>query len=1028
MVLQKQTIPLVFGFGINSKADPKQLQGSLLHMENATMLRTGEIRKRNGFTTLGLSVLGGADISSALKLMAYNSELCLVDRRSLYTYGLAAQQWANRGPCPTTSVQTTNVVTNSYEQTSADFCYSGNTATYAWEDSRGGVRALVLDQQSGARILQDIRLNANGIRPRCFAIGQFQFVFYYDTVTERLICRRLDTLAPSAFSPENVIAADINTTTPFFDVALLGASRMVVAYRNTSAQLKLAIVLLTGQVGGVADGVPGPTAITDENPDGCLAVCMGVRAGQKDTFHVAWYNTSAGVKTRGFYDDFTTYKAGIVIDASTSLAVRNITALAYVNELTTLNALELFYERDAAADVNHYVQRCRVAVTDNTFSTPTVFQRAAGLASKAYRNDGSTKVLVSYASAEGLQDTYFSLSDAAGLRATGWGFDWGNNWGGSSSDSIIQAKMLSTVAGGHTTRASQLPGSWYLDDSTIGVSGLRKTRVVAGNVSTFSLRGVNQLRINHAAASIGVSEQLGQNLHIPGGFLKMFDGESVTEHGYHLYPESVTSAAGTTGAIANGTYQHVVVWEWIDAKGQIHRSAPSIPKAITLTGSNDSVTVTIPTLRYTAKKAPARSEVVAAVYRTTAGGSLFYKVSSDTAPLYNDTTVDTIAFVDLLVDASITSRPLLYTTGGVLENTPVSACDVVIAYKNRLFAAGLESSSDLRYSKEFVRDEGVAFSDALTLGADSGGGGIRAFAVLDDKLVLFKQSSIFILVGNGPVDTGAQNDFLPPQQIATDVGCSEPESVVLTPKGIMFKSEKGIYLLDRAITLTYVGDKVQDFNALNVSSAVLVADVNHVRFTTTQGTTLVYDYFYDAWSTFTRQEAVSAANWLGGYVFLRANGNALRETEGVYSDDGVPIRTRLETAWVSTAGLQGFQRVYRLALLGQYVGAHALKASLSYDFADWSRETFTVTPSAVVEGASYGAASPYGTGTFGQGTGVYQFELKPARQKCQSFKITLEDAFPEGQGTGAFTLSGITLVIGVKAGTNRLAASNTMTS
>jgi hypothetical protein len=243
----------------------------------------------------------------------------------------------------------------------------------------------------------------------------------------------------------------------------------------------------------------------------------------------------------------------------------------------------------------------------------------------------------------------------------------------------------------------------------------------------------------------------------------------------------------------------------------------------------------------------------------------------------------------------------------------------------------------------------------------------------------------------------------------------------------MFKSEKGVYLLDRALNVSYVGDRVQEFNGLDISSAVLVADVNQVRLTTTSGTTLVYDYYYDAWSTYTRQEAVSATNWLGAYVFLKADGSALRETDGVYADDGVPIRTRIETSWIQVAGLQGFQRLYRLALLGEYVGEHVLKASLSYDFEDWSRESFTIQPSTVVRGPSYGSSSPYGTGSFGQGTGVYQFELKPARQKCQAFRLTLEDTFPEGQGTGAFSLSGVTAIVGVKGGTNRLGARNTLT-
>lgn len=1031
MTLAKQTVPVVLGLGVNQKIDPKLMSGSLLSLENASMTRTGEIRKRNGFESLGKGVLGGNDLASGLKLATYNNELLLIDRRNLYSYGAQATTWSNKGSCPTTSVATTNVVANSYEQLSPDMCFSRNTTTYAWEDSRGGVRAMVVDQTSGSRLIQDVQISTTGTRPRCFAVGQYHFVFYVESGS--LLCRRVDVASPVAFGNANIISAAVKSATPHFDVCLVGTSRMVVAYRNASDQLEMAYVLLTGLVGGLSEGVPAPTAFPSIDPSTSIALVSGVRANQRDTMHVIWYSSTDGVQTVGVYSDFSVYKSLLTLDSNVSAAVRNVTGIAYTSDLTGQSRLDVFWDRSAAASINYFIERANLDVTTNTAPASSVFQRSAGLASKAYRSDQATRVLVSYASTEGLQDTYFSLSDASQLFAEGWGYNWGSNWGGYSTvgnRAIIQAKALSTVAGGHTSRTSCLPGVWVLDGSEVSIAGLRKTRIVADNVSVFTLKGLNQIRINHQAASVGVPAQLGQNLHIPGGFLKMYDGESVTEHGYHLYPESVTSTTGTAGSVGNGTYQHVVVWEWVDAKGQIHRSAPSLPVNTTLAGSDDEIVLTIPTLRYTAKTAPGRSEVIASVYRTTSGGTVFYKVSSDAAPLYNDPLSDTVSFNDTLADASIGSRPLLYTTGGTLENTPVSACDVVVAFKNRLFAAGLEQESDIRFSKEFVRDEGVAFSEALNVAANSGGGGVKALAVLDEKLVIFKQAQIFILTGDGPTDTGAQNDFLVPQQVSSDVGCTEPESVVVTPKGVMFKSEKGIYLLDRALALTYVGDRVQDFNSLDVSAAVLVPDVNQVRFSTREGTTLVHDYYWDAWYTHTRQELVSAAGWLGSFVTAKSDGTVLKEVEGSYSDNGVPIKTRIETSWVSTGGLQGYQRLYKLLLLGEYVGEHTLKATLSYDFEPFSRESFTVVPSAVVTGASYGSSSPYGNNeaTYGAGSGLYQFELKPARQKCQSFKIVIEDLFPDSEGTGAFSLSSVVSVVGLKGTTNKLSSANTMTS
>jgi hypothetical protein len=1018
MVLRRQNVPVVLGTGLDTKSDAKTLQAGLLTAENVVVQKTGELRKRKGYTSLGIDVLGGDALAEGIRLATFDDEIVMLNSRSLYSYATTAMAWAAKGGVATSSVQSRNVVTNSYEQLNADAAYVRGTIVYAWEDSRGGVRATVVDQDSGASLIADTSLSVTGSRPRCFAIGTYLFVLYFDSDSNDLVSQRIDTSNPFEFSIAATVANDIDTANPIFDICQLGTSRMVVAYRNASAQLQLAYLLQTNAVGSTADGVPGPTAITAENPTTCITVVSGVPDGTTATFHVVWFNTTSGLKTMGLYSDFTTYKAAVVLDSDVATTVRNVTALAYRDSFSLLNQVEIFYERNAAAVINRYVSRALLSVGDNLVSSTLVFQRSAGLASKAYRSLNSSRMLVAYESAAALQDTYFSISDNLGAFATGWGYDWGSDWGGSTAESIIQAKVLPTVAGGHTEKVSQLAGAWLLEGTEWLIATLRKTRIIADNVDTYTLLGVNSLQIDHSAPRIGTPAQLAGNLHIPGGYLKIYDGVSVVEHGFHIYPDASTIAQSGASGLANGRYQYIVVYEWIDGRGQIHRSVTGVPQSFTVTGGPRTVTLTIPTLRYTAKKAPVRAEVVISVYRTAAAGTLFYKASSDTSPLYNNPTADTVSFVDTMVDATLTSRPLLYTTGGTLDNFTVPSCDVVRVYKNRLFVAGLERESDVLFSKAHVTDEGVAFSDLFNLQVGNQGGAVTALAVLDEKLVLFKETSIYILTGDGPTDTGAQNDFLVPQQIASDVGCTEPESIVETPNGVMFKSAKGIYILSRSLQVEYVGAKVEEFNALNVSGAVVVPDQNQVRFTTTQGRSLVYDYFFQVWTTFTNQEAVSAVGWQNDFVFLKSNGEAWQESSS-YNDAGSVIRTRIATQWFQTGGLQGFQRCYMGVLIGEYVGEHRLRVRVAYDFEPFYREEFLMNPTPVVTGDAFGTGT-YGSGAFGGGTGVYQFEFKPARQKCQAMRLLIEDTFPDNEGTGAFNITGLTLVIGVKGGTNRL--------
>lgn len=1024
MTLQKQNVSVVLGTGLDTKNDAKTLQAGLLIAENVVVQKTGELRKRKGYDSLGIDVLGGDDLDEGIRLATFDDELVMLNSRSLYSYATTAEAWAAKGGVATSSVQTRNIVTNSYQQTNVDAAYVRGTTVYAWEDSRGGVRATVVDQDSGASLIADTELSDTGSRPRCFALGTYLFVLYFDSTSNTLISRRIDTSNPFEFSFPNDAANDIDTANPIYDICQLGTSRMVIAYRSATAQLKIAYLLQTNAVGTTADGVPGPTAITAENPTTCITVVTGVPDGTTDTFHVVWFNTTDGLKTMGFYRDFTTYKAAVVVDSDVATTVRNVTALAYLDPFSALNQVEIFYERNAAAVINRYVARALLSVSDNAVSSSVVFQRAAGLASKAYRSLSSSRMLVAYESAAELQDTYFSISDNLGAFATGWGYNWGADWGGSTVESIIQAKVLPTVGGGHTSKVSQLPGAWLIDGTNWLISTLRKTRIIADNVDTFTLLGVNSMQIDHSAPRIGTPAQLAGNLHIPGGYLKMYDGVSVVENGFHLYPDAFTISQSGSSGVDPGAHQYIVVYEWIDGKGQIHRSVTSLPQSFTVTGSHRNVTLTIPTLRYTSKKAPVRAEVIVSVYRTAASGTLFYKASSDTSPLYNDTTVDTVQYVDTIDDVVLTTRPLLYTTGGTLDNYTVPSCDVVRVFKNRLFVAGLERESDVLFSKAHVNDEGVAFSDLFNLQVGNQGGSVTALAVLDDKLVLFKQTSLYILTGEGPTDTGAQNDFLVPQQIASDVGCTEPESIVETPQGVMFKSAKGIYILSRSLQVEYVGAKIEEFNALNVSGAVVVPDQNQVRFTTTQGRTLVYDYFFQVWSTFTNQESVSAVGWQNNFVFLKSNGEVWQESS-TYADNGSVIRTRISTQWFQTGGLQGYQRCYSGVLLGEYIGEHRLRVRVAYDFEPFYREEFIMNPIPVVNGDVFGTGI-YGSGSFGGGTGVYQFEFKPARQKCQSMRLLIEDAFPDNQGTGAFNITGLTLVIGVKGGTNRLPDTQTM--
>jgi hypothetical protein len=561
-------------------------------------------------------------------------------------------------------------------------------------------------------------------------------------------------------------------------------------------------------------------------------------------------------------------------------------------------------------------------------------------------------------------------------------------------------------------------------DQVFPVQFISRLEAESSTVSADNI-GVNKITLEFNTTSFD-NETLGDNLHIAGGVLLGYDGVSATELGFHVFPEDVSAAVNTgTGSFPGaGQYAYRVIYEWVDGKGQIHRSAPSILETATLAAGTDEITLTIPTLRLTQKTGD-RADVKIVIYRSDVDlVEVLYRLTD----FDNDVTADEIVYVDDNDDATaLTSREILYTTGGELENIAPPSSKVVHKHKNRLFVAGLEDGNAVEYSKENIFGEGVAFSDVLTFRTDPLGGDITAFSTLDDKLVIFKRDRIFTLAGDGPLPSGAQNDYAQPQLVSGDVGTVMPQSVIIMPLGVMFQSDKGIMLLSRSLEVVAIGNPVDAYKSNMVTSAVLVEDDYEVRFTTLNGPALVYNYNFNQWSTFSNYAAISAIRGPAGYMHLKENGTVNQELSDLYEDNGSKIKMSIETSWFSFAGVQGYQRIYWISILGDFLSHHFTKIQLAYDFENVYSETRyydtrTGQSQTTFGTGIFGAESPFG----GQGSSVYQYRQKPRRQKCESMKVRMEDIDTQSTTGGAsFALTHMAFTMGVKEGSNRMGESKT---
>jgi hypothetical protein len=187
------------------------------------------------------------------------------------------------------------------------------------------------------------------------------------------------------------------------------------------------------------------------------------------------------------------------------------------------------------------------------------------------------------------------------------------------------------------------------------------------------------------------------------------------------------------------------------------------------------------------------------------------------------------------------------------------------------------------------------------------------------------------------------------------------------------------------------------------------------------GYTLVYDYYYQQWSTFTGIPGISSTLYEGLHTFVNDVGQVYQESPGNYLDGTNPVQMKLTTSWLNLAGLQGYQRAYFFYIIGQYYSPHLLQVSMAYDYNDGPTQSVLITPNNYSPTYGEGASqSPYGQGNpYGGPSGVEQWRVFLTQQRCQALQITIQEIYdpsfgvPAGQG---LTLSGLNIITGFKSG------------
>lgn len=968
MALIPQLVPIKFGQGIDTKVDVRQqLITTFRKAKNVTYETIGSIKKRNGYDQVQLYTLENEHLVAAQKLATFKNGLDIFSENRLYAYSETVDKLSDKGPIYPVYTSVNPVINTTAGVVSSDVAIISGLEIHAYATDQNEARYSIKDTLNGTFLASNVLLGT-GTLVKVVPLNNFAYIFYSNSTTINL--QRVAISAPNSPLAVVPVANNLNSTTPVWDVEV-NQNKVFVAYNSSVAGARLRVVTV------LADGTVGTGLGVPSTPD-CKAITLLIDSMSRVN---VFFASATDLK----FLQLNFLLTGILVAETT---LETISDVVNIGVLETVSAdFKVWYEVSQMANINHFIKQLECDGSGSVTVASSVYVRSLGLFSKPYYI--STLPFVPVVFGSDLQSTAFVLDESAN----------------------VVAKLSPETSSGLLTSGS-LPHTQQLNSTTAVLSARYTTKIDAENGDLRSVLGVAEAQILHVESNPIQTTVLGDNLHISGAVLRSYDGDEVAEHGFNMYPDSLTagSSAGTGGNMSNGNYGYVALYRWTDNYGQEHRSSESINLDVVVSGGGTTQTqeIIVPTLRLTDK-----SEVAIELYRTEDNGSVFYR----TQTVLNNISVDSLTITDTTSDANLIAELPLYITGGVLSNGPAPSARLLSTHtsSSRIFAVA-EDDNLLIYSK--IREPGkpVEWARELLFVVDPIGGKISALAAMDEKEVIFKESAILFIAGSGPNNLGQQNTFTEPERVAVDVGCTDPQSVVLTPNGLMFKSSKGIYLLTRSLGLQYVGAAVEDYNSLTITSAKLISRNNQVRFTTSNGDCLVYNYLLGLWSTFDNHQALDAEIVGTDYYYIRTDGSLFKENTSSFSDNGSPISILIETAWISFAGLQAFQRVYKMLVIGDYKSAHNLRVRAAYNFINaWTHEKILNPVPDIVSGVTYGDSSPYGDEEVYGGEGSpYQARFDFQKQKCQAIKLQFQDLQTiAGEG---LSLSAMTLEIGVKKG------------
>lgn len=1049
--LTHQLIHIPFAGGQHDKDAKQWLDvGNQANVQNGLWVKRNQISKRPGTIAASKTeiVSGIPNLVQGRKLYSLGAETGVIDGQWLRAYSPTVDRFVQRDEVSNVVATREGISGTESNVYDSDIAEAAGYRAFVWSDSinfvgTGGLEFAIIDTSNNATVLNGpLDVAHSGYTPKLVVLNSNVLACFYrdhvSTLYVKTIVLTATGIAAGWSSATSLTALLASATSPFEVTKITSnANLCALIYESPAGTINLATLHWSGSAITVV------TTATVAGVTGSGFTAFGIRGDSNDGYlYIAWSDAGPSSVKVAVHNPATLTQTQAPYTLSSTTGTGRFIG---IERLTASSAIVVMGSR------SFFEYACVAPSTTVPFIAPRITYSIAPL-SKPFAVNSldsgfiNVRVYMLAANAFGSfplhQTTQFLLE-----------LDVRNNVNWPAHPVATVAPRFSYFPQVGVSSAVRSDGS-LANVNNFGDTTQTKyiTCGTVGELTSFGnnsgRNGLTAITFDFAHPGLFMSASLGDSLYLAGGVPSVYDGTTVAELGSLFSPDTgtITISNQVGGSLtASQTYTYVFVPEWYDAKGNRHQGQPTLPVSGATTGVNKKLLVSVGQISLTTKTDifvnQNYNNFTMVPYRTSfLGGAMstvYYRIWGTNTNIAFGIQPENLnlTFTDDGTGnfAEDGTAETLYTTGGILESDCPPSFTTLCSHKNRIYGIG-DDERTVYFSTEYTSGQVVRFNDALTFTLADMGKLVACWS-MDDKLFIASRTKIVYFTGSGPNETGQDNDLQGPFRIATDVGCIDPRSVVVTQAGTFFQSNIGITLLDRGLSVqSNVGDDIggvlSDYPF--ITSAVQHQTRPEIWFTCSQvsiavpgfnqGTTAVYNYRFNTWSRMVHYDADRATLGTSFNSALGANGNLYLLTPSgqmytectnllalnCYRDAGTQwVTTDVTSAWIKPGGLQGFARMWKAQLGIEYQEPCdlTLLTATDYNSSSFQISNYPSTEFSVV-----------GPGNFAS------LEQRLVNQKGEAYQFRIVDAAPVAGGATlgrGVLFTGLTCEMGVKDRANR---------